>query len=629
MASSTGKRQLPQDSGDGEAKRMRAHDGSPAPPAADGLADAGARARKLEEMRARVQASKRQSGQNGQNGQNGSPTPPAPAAAPPPPAAVAPPPARDQTALQAQASRKIAALKARIAQQRAGCPAQVSTPAPPPPSSNGVSDRMSEVQKRAAQVAARRKALEAAHAPPPPPPRTEGGITGKGLNVSLHPLFLEGTAQAKPAPAAVKKQSGPKVNPYLAAAAAAAAEHEAATQSNDAFAPVAMTKAGARKPRPLKLHGAGRFIEQAEKLRAAAKLEEMRKKIAAEARKVEIEEATDRAFLVKAPPDVEWWDKPMLNDDGSLLLEGEGSIITSLVQHPVILKAPQDTLLPPPKPIMLTQKEQKKLRRQRRMADMKEEQAKIRLGLVEPPPPKVKKSNMMRVLGDMAVKDPTAVEVRVNKEIAQRAADHAKANADRQLTKEQRAEKLKQKQEMDEARGVYIAAFRVDDLGSSKHRYQVDITAKQLGLTGIVVLHPTMNLIIVEGGVHSIAPYKKLMLKRIKWTENTLPLPPAASSTTTDKPTTFLGGNDGTAKAAEGKQENKAAKWITSTDEKGQLKDFSQNRCVLVFEGNEKNKAFKKWGSKAVESDGEAKDVLSRMKMEHLWTLARAYDQIS
>ena len=33
----------------------------------------------------------------------------------------------------------------------------------------------------------------------------------------------------------------------------------------------------------------------------------------------------------------------------------------------------------------------------------------------------------------------------------------------------------------------------------------------------MVVLHPEMNLIIVEGGTHSMSSYKKLMLQRVKW----------------------------------------------------------------------------------------------------------------
>lgn len=44
----------------------------------------------------------------------------------------------------------------------------------------------------------------------------------------------------------------------------------------------------------------------------------------------------------------------------------------------------------------------------------------------------------------------------------------------------------------------------------------------------------------------------------------------------------------------------------------------------MVWEGNEAQRSFKRWGSKAVETDGEARDVLSRMKMENMWTLARS-----
>ena len=83
-----------------------------------------------------------------------------------------------------------------------------------------------------------------------------------------------------------------------------------------------------------------------------------------------------------------------IDDDAALKIDTSDTIITSYVQHPVAIEPPQDKLAPPPKPMYLTQKETKKLRRQRRMAEMKEEQAKIRLGLVPPPPPKVKKGNL-------------------------------------------------------------------------------------------------------------------------------------------------------------------------------------------------------------------------------------------
>ncbi|KAI6880551.1 U4/U6 small nuclear ribonucleoprotein Prp3, partial [Hortaea werneckii] len=480
------------------------------------------------------------------------------------------------------------------------------------------------------QIAAQARDRSRTESPavPTPPPRQDTGKTARGgLGIGLHPSLM-GDLNA-PSTAAGKGPRGPKfsttkgnqqleapkINPYLADA-----DNEEATRFDDnIYDPsLAVSKGGGRKTKQLVFNEKGKFMAQANALRQQARLEEMKARIAAETRKTEIEEASDRSFLVPAPPEVEWWDEGLVNPDGSEKIDAEDSIITALVQHPVILQAPQEKFQPAPKPLMLTPIEQKKLRRQRRMADMKEEQAKIRLGLVEPPPPKVKKSNMMRVLGEQAVKDPTAVEARVNREIAQRATDHEKANKDRQLTKEQRVEKLKTQQAADEGKGVKIAIFRVDNLSSGKHRYQIDINAKQNALTGMVVLHPDMNLIIVEGGSHSISNYKKLLLNRVKWSENTLPL-----SNNTNTPTTFAGNNDGTSKGASG-ESNKASQWLNPLNADGSLKDLGENQCQLVWEGDEGQRMFKKWGSKACETDGEAKEVLRRQKMENMWTLARS-----
>jgi len=548
---------------------------------------------------------------------NGAGGPPSQASVPPPPAL-----ANDTEAKKAEAQRKIAEMKARMAAQRQGAtasPGHTNTVPPPPPQSD-VQQRIAEARAKAAALANQRS-TSASPAVPAPQPRQDSGRTARGgLGIGLHPSLM-GDLSA-PATRGKGTQQGPKfsttkgnqqpeapmINPYLTVADG---DENKVEQDGGHDPSLAARRGGERKSKQLVFNQKGKFMVQANALRQQARIEEMKARIAAESRKTEIEEASDKAFLVPVPPDVEWWDEGLIDKP----LDAEDSIITNLIQHPVILQAPQDRFQPAPKPLMLTPIEQKKLRRQRRMADMKEEQAKIRLGLVEPPPPKVKKSNMMRVLGEQAVKDPTAVEARVNREIAQRATDHAKANTERQLTKEERAEKLKQQQAGDESRGVRVAVFRVNNLSSGKHRYQVDVNAKQNALTGIVILHPEINLIIIEGGTHSINAYKKLMLNRIKWSENTLPLSNSSG------PSTFTGANDGT-KA--GGEQNKAAQWLSPMNEDGGLKDLSENECRLVWEGSEAQRSFKRWGSKACETDGEARDVLGRNKMENMWTLARS-----
>ncbi|KAI6808237.1 Rft-1-domain-containing protein [Hortaea werneckii] len=625
-------RPLPSDGDDSDSKRIRSNDGSPAPPPPANGASMSDLERKKQDAAARMAAVKAKLAASKPNGSTASPAPPAMAAAtpptPPPAAPAAAPPSNDVEARKAEAARKIAEMKAKMAAKRGGGDQQPgSTPTPPMSESQ---QRVAEAKARAQQIAAQARDRSRTESPavPTPPPRQDTGRTARGgLGIGLHPSLMGdlnapsttvGKGPRGPKFSTTKgnqQLEAPKINPYLADA-----DNEEATRFDDnIYDPsLAVSKGGGRKTKQLVFNEKGKFMAQANALRQQARLEEMKARIAAETRKTEIEEASDRSFLVPAPPEVEWWDEGLVNSDGSEKIDAEDSIITALVQHPVILQAPQEKFQPAPKPLMLTPIEQKKLRRQRRMADMKEEQAKIRLGLVEPPPPKVKKSNMMRVLGEQAVKDPTAVEARVNREIAQRATDHEKANKDRQLSKEQRVEKLKTQQAADEGKGVKIAIFRVDNLSSGKHRYQIDINAKQNALTGMVVLHPEMNLIIVEGGSHSINNYKKLLLNRVKWSENTLPL-----SNNTSTPTTFAGNNDGTSKGASG-ESNKASQWLSPLNADGSLKDLGENQCQLVWEGEEGQRMFKKWGSKACETDGEAKEVLRRQKMENMWTLARS-----
>ncbi|KAK4574250.1 U4/U5/U6 small nuclear ribonucleoprotein prp3 [Recurvomyces mirabilis] len=622
MASTTGKRPLPLDADDNDAKRIRSNNGSPAPapappppPSSTTTNGMSEMERKKQEAAARMAAVKAKLAGLKPNGSSAAAPPPVSTASatPGPP----PPPTNDVEARKAEAARKIAEMKAKFAAKKAqtASPAQVSTP-PPPAEPSERERRIAEARERAKKIAAQQLAPGERAAPPPPPPRQDMGKAARGgLGIGLHPSLM-GDLNAPGAAAgkgrgtpAGQRPSAPRINPYLAAD-----DDAEKLDPEEVYDPtIAARKGGDRKSKQLQFNQKGKFVAQANALRQQAKLEEMKKRIAAEARKTEIEEASDKAFLVPLPPEIEWWDENLIDK-----ISTPDTVITALIQHPVMLQPPQDKFLPAPKPLMLTPQEQKKLRRQRRMADMKEEQAKIRLGLVEPPPPKVKKSNMMRVLGEQAVKDPTAVEARVNKEIAQRAADHEKDNRERALSKEQKGEKLKQQQAGDDAKGIRIAVFKVESLSSGKHRYQIDINAKQHGLTGIVVLNPSMNLIIVEGGDHSLKAYKKLMLQRIKWAENTLPLSNSAG------PSTFTGANDGTSKSAAAEQDKSAAaSWLTPLNEDGSLKDLSENYCVLVWEGEMKQRVFRKWGSRVCETDGLARDVLARSRMENMWTLGR------
>jgi len=430
-----------------------------------------------------------------------------------------------------------------------------------------------------------------------------------GLNTPLHPALADLSAPTRPSSSfggpssrnsgydsqrPIKKKDAlsvpPGTNPYLETS------HGPGTGK-------------ARESRQLIFNQKGKYIQQANALRRQAALEAMKKRIADQARKAGLDEDRDveKAFVIDPPPDLEWWDEAMIdgkdysNIPESLKIGTSDSIITLYIQHPVAIEPPQEKLAPEPKPMYLTPKEQKKLRRQRRLMDLKEKQAKIRLGLEPAPPPKVKKSNLMRVLGEEAVKDPTAVEARVNREIAARLEAHMQTNEERKLTAEERHKKLEEQQAKDAARGIHILVFKIDSLVNGQHRFKINKNAMQNALTGVCIMNPRFSLVIVEGGEHSINSYKKLMTRRINWAD--------AAPSRDEGPTATPGGA--------------SRDWLKAEDEKGQLRDLSSNKCQLIFEGENKAQVFKKWGVKVCETDQEAREFLSYRKMDSFWTQAK------
>jgi U4/U6 small nuclear ribonucleoprotein PRP3 len=188
----------------------------------------------------------------------------------------------------------------------------------------------------------------------------------------------------------------------------------------------------------------------------------------------------------------------------------------------------------------------------------------------------------------------------VNREIAERHQQHVETNEERKLTKEQKHEKLATNQQKDADKGIHILVFKIGSLANGQHRYKIGVNAEQLALTGTCIMHPKFNLVIVEGGEWSIKKYKKLMLNRIDWTENA--------------PSRDKDGKQGTVRD-----------WLLAEKDNGELKDMSMNECKLVFEGEQKARAFRKWGSKVCETDAEAREALSRTKMDNFWSLAKGF----
>jgi len=203
--------------------------------------------------------------------------------------------------------------------------------------------------------------------------------------------------------------------------------------------------------------------------------------------------------------------------------------------------------------------------------------------LLPPPEPKVRMANLMRVLGNEAVQDPTKVEAHVREQMAKRQRAHEEANAERKLTKEQRRDKKIAKLKEDTSLGVKVAVYRVRSLYNASKKFKVETNAKQLYMTGIVVLHKDCNVVVVEGGPKQQRKFKRLMLHRIKWSEDSTK-----------------------EKNADGEE----------------MEESRPNSCHLVWEGEVKNRAFGEMKFKACPTESFAREQFKKSSVEHYWDLS-------
>ncbi|XP_069074664.1 U4/U6 small nuclear ribonucleoprotein Prp3 isoform X2 [Pleurodeles waltl] len=368
-------------------------------------------------------------------------------------------------------------------------------------------------------------------------------------------------------------------------------------ESNTFFDPRVTIASAQRQKRTFKFHDKGKFEKIAQRLRTKTQLEKLQAEISQAAKRTGIHTSTKLALIAPKKelkegdiPEIEWWDSYIiptgieLNEE-TLSIRNDFFGITNLVEHPAQLNPPVDSDTPVTLGVYLTKKEQKKLRRQTRREAQKEMQEKVRLGLMPPPEPKVRISNLMRVLGTEAVQDPTKVEAHVRAQMAKRQKAHEEANAARKLTSEQRKEKKAKKLKEDISLGVHTSVYRIRNLTNPAKKFKIEANAGQLYLTGVVVLHKDVNVVVVEGGPKAQKKFKRLMLHRIKW----------------DEKSSSKGRNDD-------ESDEEAAKKL--------------NKCTLVWEGTVKERSFGDMKFKQCPTENMAREHFKKHGAEHYWDLA-------
>ncbi|KAB2063618.1 hypothetical protein ES319_A10G227400v1 [Gossypium barbadense] len=307
---------------------------------------------------------------------------------------------------------------------------------------------------------------------------------------------------------------------------------------------------------------------------------------------IEVSERITKEKLKDPIPEIEWWDLPILvsgsyddiADDGVMSKDKlKKEKITIYIEHPKPIEPPAEPAPPPPQPLKLTKKEQKKLRTQRRLAREKDKQEMIRQGLIEPPKPKVKLSNLMKVLGSEATQDPTKLEMEIRSAAAEREQAHVDRNIARKLTPAERREK-KERKLFDDPNTVetIVSVYRINDLSHPNTRFKVDVNAQENRLTGCAVISEGISVVVVEGGSKSIKRYGKLMLRRINWAE-------------------AVNDND---------------------DDGDEDEEKPPNKCVLVWQGSVAKSSFSRFSVHECITEAAARKVFADAGVGHYWDLA-------
>eukprot|EP00984_Skeletonema_dohrnii_P010785 scaffold4233_cov142-Skeletonema_dohrnii-CCMP3373.AAC.28 len=284
----------------------------------------------------------------------------------------------------------------------------------------------------------------------------------------------------------------------------------------------------------------------------------------------------------------------------------------ALVQHPIPIitpaqKAAQEALKNKPPTLHLTKAEQKRHRKLRRAERQREQQDLQAAGLIEPPEPRLTLSNYMKVLGDQAVLDPSKMEARVMEQIQARKLKHEQMNADRKLTKEEKAAKHARKLQEDTTQSVCVALYWVRDMGHPYHRAKVDLNAQQNHITGGVLECETGEVLVVaEGGEKAIKRYTRLMTVRMKW-----------------RGEDFYEEEE---EEDEMMEEDNVNDGEEGTTTKVPRKKFNpNNECELIWTGMAVKRAFHSFMFQTAANSTTARKILEAKGVAHYWDLAAGH----
>lgn len=176
---------------------------------------------------------------------------------------------------------------------------------------------------------------------------------------------------------------------------------------------------------------------------------------------------------------------------------------------------------------VLTKKERRSLKKIYKERKRKDEQEKIKLGLMKPKERKLKYSNMIQLFNG-AIENPSQIYQKVENSYKEREKRMLEENEKNKLTKEERRKKFREKIEKDQEKGLYGYFFKIQKIydieNYNRFNSWIKIFCKKYKISGFLIhfYKKQENFAYLEGGQKALNKIQKRIENKLKIEQNNL-----------------------------------------------------------------------------------------------------------
>ena len=177
---------------------------------------------------------------------------------------------------------------------------------------------------------------------------------------------------------------------------------------------------------------------------------------------------------------------------------------------------------------ILTKKEKRSLKKIYHEQKRKDEQEKIKLGLMKPKEKKLKYSNMIQLFSNASFSNPSQIYQKVENSYKEREKRMLEENAKNTITKEQKKIKFKEKIDKDQEKGLFGYFFKINKIyeieNNNRFNSWMKIFCKKYKISGFLInfFKQNENFAYLEGGQKALNKIQRRIGNKLKIEQNNL-----------------------------------------------------------------------------------------------------------